>query len=154
MENLKEKFEILGKSVDLAIRAHEGQLDKRGVPFIRHPLRVMSLMHSIDEMICGVLHDVLEDTDCDITHLKALGIPDNLINVVDILTHKKGVDYFKYIKNVQSNELARKVKLADLTDNMDPERNFNVSEELLLDLAGLLMRHKKAYDILSKSDVT
>ena len=53
----------LQKAISIAVEAHEGQVDKGGNPYILHPLRVMMSLRTIDEMIVGVLHDVVEDLE-------------------------------------------------------------------------------------------
>lgn len=45
-------------------------MDKGGKPYILHPLRLMISKRSQEEMICAVLHDVIEDTDITIDYLK------------------------------------------------------------------------------------
>ena len=52
---------ILEKAIEIACRAHQGQRDKAGAPYILHPLRVMLQLDSIEERIVAVLHDVMED---------------------------------------------------------------------------------------------
>ncbi len=52
------------KAYMIANRAHKGQVDKAGKPYILHPLYVMSKMHTEEEAIVAILHDVIEDTDC------------------------------------------------------------------------------------------
>ena len=54
---------MLEKAIQIAARAHEGQKDKAGQAYILHPLRVMLRTGNDTERICGVLHDVIEDTD-------------------------------------------------------------------------------------------
>ena len=39
-----------------------------------------------------------------------------------MLTHNKNVPYLEYIQQLKSNELARKIKLADLAHNSDATR--------------------------------
>ena len=51
----------LQRAISIAVEAHEGQIDKGGNPYILHPLRVMMSLRTVDEMIVGVLHDVVED---------------------------------------------------------------------------------------------
>ena len=53
---------LLSKAISLAIKAHEGQVDKSGMPYARHIMRVMAAGRTMDEKIVGVLHDVVEDT--------------------------------------------------------------------------------------------
>lgn len=47
----------------IAIEAHEGQKDLDGNPVILHPLTVGLAGHNREEIVAGLLHDVVEDTD-------------------------------------------------------------------------------------------
>ena len=55
------KEELLNKAIKIANRAHKGQTDKFGTPYIGHIMRVMNYGKTYDEKIVGVLHDVIED---------------------------------------------------------------------------------------------
>ena len=60
--------ELLDTAIVFAVQCHQGQMRKAGkIPFIVHPLEVLTLLVSMngDEtlLITGLLHDVLEDTD-------------------------------------------------------------------------------------------
>lgn len=52
----------LAHSIVFAEECHRGQVDKNGVMYVLHPLRVMRRMDSETEKIVGVLHDVVEAT--------------------------------------------------------------------------------------------
>lgn len=52
---------MLEKAILIATKAHNGQLDKGGQPYILHRLRVMQSCNSDLEKMCAVLHDVIED---------------------------------------------------------------------------------------------
>lgn len=64
---------MLERAIDIAVKAHAGQLDKAGEPYILHPLRVMLSCTSEDARIVGVLHDVVEDTEWTFQQLKTQG---------------------------------------------------------------------------------
>ena len=49
------------KALQIAARAHEGQKDKDGQPYILHPLRVMNAVEGEPAKVVAVLHDVIED---------------------------------------------------------------------------------------------
>ena len=115
---------ILEQAIQLAKTLHEGQVDKSGKPYIEHPLRVMSFVESIDCKILAVLHDVLEDCDVTPEELVAAGIPTELVEVLTLLTKRKGERYFDYIERASRDERTRLVKLADLKDNMDLTRLY------------------------------
>ena len=55
------------QAIDIATKAHEGQLRKTGEPYIIHPLAVMKILEewNMDEdtIIAGILHDTVEDTN-------------------------------------------------------------------------------------------
>ena len=104
------------KAMVLAYNAHHGQLDKSGVPYILHPVHLAEQMN--DEITCAaaLLHDTVEDTAITLEDL-AREFPPAVVEVVDLLTHREGVDYFDYIRAIAANPVAVKVKLADLDHN-------------------------------------
>lgn len=119
----------LEDAIILATMAHVGQVDKANKPYILHPLKVMQKMETMDEMMAAVLHDVVEDTDITIDDLIKRGYPDTVVEAVRLLTHESEVEYFEYVERCKSNPIAKKVKLADTTDNMDLTRIANPQEK-------------------------
>lgn len=115
----------LEKAIEMALLAHAGQTLKNGLPYITHPLAVMSKMTSEDEMIVAVLHDTLEDTCLQHdTILKAFG--SRIAAAVYTLTRRKDQSYEDYISAVVRNPLARAVKKQDILHNLDLTRNNEV----------------------------
>ena len=112
----------LEKAILIAVKAHHGQADKAGDPYILHPLKVMSAMSSEEEKMAAVLHDVLEDTALTMETLRKEGFSEEVIQAVDCLTRKKHESYEDFIERIRLNPIARKVKIADLEDNMDIKR--------------------------------
>lgn len=108
--------------------AHRGQTDKAGRPYWEHPDAVASLVSSEDEKIVAYLHDVLEDTDVTEDTLRNL-FGDTVTDAVKMLTHAKSEPYMDYIRRVKENELAKNVKLADLTHNMNLKRLPVITEK-------------------------
>lgn len=43
---------LLSKAITLALKAHEGQFDKSGIPYAGHIMRVMAAGRTIDEKNC------------------------------------------------------------------------------------------------------
>jgi (p)ppGpp synthase/HD superfamily hydrolase len=119
-------------AIALARRAHAGQLDKAGAAYIGHPLRVMAKMTTDEERIAAILHDVVEDTPVTFDDLMAMGLPAPAVEAVRLLTRTDdGTDpaaYETYIDAILANPIARKVKLADLEDNLDPSRLATITE--------------------------
>src|SRR5215471_17617407 len=93
----------LEKAIAIAARAHQGQKDKAGHPYILHPLRLMLRMESEAAMIAAVLHDVVEDTDVTIDHLREAGFSEEVLHAVECLTHQDGESYDAFIARVQTS---------------------------------------------------
>ena len=116
------------EAISIAAYAHRGQTDKAGAPYILHPLRVMLSLNSEQEMVVGVLHDLVEDTDWTLERLRDRGFDDSVLAAIDSLTKRDSESYEEFIARVKSNPLARRVKLADLQDNADLARLPQPSE--------------------------
>ena len=129
----------LERAIAIAVEAHQGQKDKAGEPYILHPLRLMLQMQSETGKIVAVLHDVVEDTDCSLDDLRGEGFSAEVLEAVDALTKKNDDEYEEYVDSIEANPIARRVKLADLRDNMDISRISDVTER---DLARLSKYHK------------
>ena len=122
-------YELLEKAVGIAVEAHQGQKDRYGLPYILHPLRVMARVDEAREKTVAVLHDVVEDTDWTLEDLKKEGFPDPLLHALDCITKREGEPYEKFVERSASDPLARRVKLADLEDNMDLRRFPEIAEK-------------------------
>lgn len=114
---------------NIAIEAHRGQVDKAGVDYIKHPETVASFVSSPEEKAAAYLHDTLEDTYITSKDLRNSGIPESVIVAVELLTHKKGVNYFDYLAKLKNNEIAKVVKLADLKHNSDKSRLEEITQK-------------------------
>lgn len=106
----------------MAKKAHEGQKDKAGQPYLFHCLRVMLAFDTEEEQICAVLHDTVEDSFFTFEDLQKAGISQTVLLALDALTKRKNECYEIYIERVLQNKLACKIKLADLEDNMNLKR--------------------------------
>lgn len=120
------KYEL---ALKIATEAHKGQVDKAGVPYINHPLTVASLVDTEEEKIVALLHDTIEDTNITEQDLIDYGFPNEIVEAVKLLTHNKNVPYMDYVAKIKDNELARKVKIADLTHNSDLSRLKEITEK-------------------------
>lgn len=112
----------LEDAVTLAAHAHRGQRDKAGEPYLLHALRVMLRMDEDEARMAAVLHDVLEDTPTMADDLYAAGFSEAVVAAVEVLTRRSDESYDVYIRRVAAHPLTRRIKLADLEDNMDLRR--------------------------------
>jgi (p)ppGpp synthase/HD superfamily hydrolase len=135
-------------AIALAAKAHEGQRDLSGAPYILHPLRVMLSVATMEERIAAVLHDVIEDCDWTIDRLRAEGFAEAVITAVESLTRKQDEAYENFIQRVAANPIGRRVKLADLRDNSDLSRISNPTD---LDYERL-EKYRKAIAFLEELD--
>lgn len=119
----------LEQAIILATQQHSGQLDKGGQPYILHPLRVMLNVQSIDEKIVAVLHDVLEDTHITADDLLKLGFSSHIVDAIIALTKYPNETRLDAAHRARLNPIARRVKIADVTDNMDLTRIVNPTEK-------------------------
>lgn len=108
-------------ALQIAQKAHAGQVDKAGKDYILHPMTVASYMDTDIEKTIAYLHDVLEDTDVTVDELKNI-FPNEIVDTLITLTHRKDESYFEYIQRVSKSKLAKKVKAADLLHNLDITR--------------------------------
>jgi (p)ppGpp synthase/HD superfamily hydrolase len=111
----------------------------------------MDLGQNDNEKIVGVLHDVIEDTQWTFEDLEKEGFSIEVIEALKCVTKtSEDEDYAEFITRVKINPLAVKVKLNDLTDNMDIKRMPEVLESDLK----RLNKYLKAYNELIKSQNT
>ena len=113
---------ILDAVIALACRVHAGQVDKSGKPYILHPLRLMLKFETLDEQVVSVLHDVVEDSDVTLDELRQLGLSEHVIRAIDCLSKRPGEVYEDFIARIRPDELARKVKIEDIRDNLNLTR--------------------------------
>ena len=113
-------------ALQIATRAHKGQVDKLGNDYILHPVRIAAqFSDDADARIVALLHDVIEDTigkplgervtEDDLRKL----FTSTIVDAVVAITHTKEESRQTYYDRVKANHLALKVKLADLADNVN-----------------------------------
>ena len=142
--NLEQQLSL---ATSIAIGVHKGQFDKNDKPYLNHVFRVMNAGQTIQEKIVGVLHDVIEDSDMTIEDLINYGFETDILDAVNAMTHYENEDYDEYIDRVISNPIAIRVKINDLTDNMDMRRLKIMDDESI----GRLKRYFSAYNKIINS---
>jgi (p)ppGpp synthase/HD superfamily hydrolase len=113
-------FPTVEDAIALAALAHRGQRypSPEGEPYVFHPLRVMLQFLDPVEQMASVLHDAIEDTDLTIAELVRAGYPATVVAAIDCLTHRSGESYQQYIDRVARNDVARRVKVEDIRENL------------------------------------
>lgn len=136
------------KIIAFVVEKHKNQVDKAGKPYIIHPLTVSFYCEDESAKIVALCHDLLEDTDATVEDLKSIGLADVEIEAVQILTKPKKEDYLSYVEKIAKNPIARTVKMADLTHNMDLTRLETITEKDLKRVE----KYKKAFEILMEAE--
>lgn len=132
---------LVGKAFALAAEVHKDQVDKSGEPYILHPIAVMKLATEYHTthgdgwqlqrvQAAALLHDVIEDatprSTRQIVDAKVRDLDDVVYHAVDMLTKRGDIQhkepYDEYLERVASDWIARTVKIADLTHNLDAFR--------------------------------
>jgi (p)ppGpp synthase/HD superfamily hydrolase len=120
----RRKMNSLGtlrEAMDMALRAHKGQVDLKGEPHLAHTVRVMRAVNTDAEVLTALLHDVVEDSPITIGEVESV-FGKEIADAVEAMTHFKNESYKDYVARACKNPIARKVKLADLMDHLHPDR--------------------------------
>ena len=136
------------RALRLCFEAHKEQTDKTGMPYVFHPFHVAEQMTDEISAVCALLHDVVEDSDYTFEDLAEMGYPQEVIDVLKLLTHDSETPYLDYVKAIAVNPIAKRVKLADLAHNSDLSR----MDEGEIDEYAVARteKYKKAMEILSE----
>ena len=123
----EEKFNL---ALEYATKMHNGQKRKDGTPYIMHPIRVANNVKKFKDsrkleqlMMCGYLHDTVEDTDATIYDIDKI-FGEEIASIVNEVTNdnvKKeqlGKEKYLSIKMRDMTSWALVVKLCDRLDNV------------------------------------
>lgn len=121
--------ELTKKALKLCFDTHKDQVDKSGLPYVFHPFHLAEQMEDEYTTVVALLHDVVEDSDMTLDDLTSMGYPGEVVGALRYLTHDEAVPYMEYVKKIKENEIATRVKLADLRHNSDLSRLDNVTEK-------------------------
>lgn len=142
---------IVERAKDLAHRAHAGQVDKAGQPYIEHVVRVAEAVRGDDDAeVLAWLHDVLEDAEAAYRS-EAMDVANELALCIELfaITRKPGQTGASYYENVRRLLIALRVKLADIADNSDEARLALLDEKTA---ARLRRKYAKALKMLTGGD--
>lgn len=134
------------KAMQIAIKVHNGQVDKGGNDYINHPIRVSENCSLDEEKIVALLHDTIEDGDITADYLIMQGFPHDIVDAVLSVSRNKDEGYFDFILRCKANPIGRRVKISDLKDNMDITRLNELTEKDI----NRLKKYHKAYKILKE----
>lgn len=114
----------LKRAMEIAIRGHAGQLDKRGKPYIQHLFRVAGRVYH-KHCHVAMLHDYFEDVhptrDKEEIAKTLPFLNEGEVEALRLLTRSKDTTYRLYIESIafSGNRIAIDIKIADLEDHLD-----------------------------------
>lgn len=140
--------ELFTKALVIATEAHKEQRDKSGNLYTLHPIAVSNRVEDIKDKTLALLHDYIEDTDAKIEDLFKEGFDKKFVSDLYALTKEKDVAYSHYVLKLSLSESCKKVKMADLEENMNLDRLSKVKNADI----NRVMKYVKHYNCL-KYDV-
>lgn len=113
-------IEMVKKAYDFASKAHEKQKRESGEPYIIHPIAVAEILADMgmdtSTIIAGLLHDVIEDTDCTY-NIMVETFNSEVANLVEGVTKLTKLGEMEYkTKEEQQADNVRKMLLAMAKD--------------------------------------
>jgi len=142
----------LERAIEIAVLAHKGTVDKAGQPYILHPLRLMMRVETEAEKIVAMLHDVVEDSQppqrWGFDELRCEGFSEPVLAALECVTRRESETYEEFISRSLAHPVARRVKLADLEDNMDIRRLATLTDRD----AERLRRYLAAWRVLTGTE--
>ena len=141
---------------------HGNQKRKQGTPYYLHPLAVAKMLKekgfSEDYQIAGLFHDLIEDTEVTYEEIKNIS-NENIVEAVKLLTKTKGYVMSEYIGNIEKNDIAKMVKLADRIHNLSEaifaskefqKKYIKETEEWFINLAKNTVFENDLKEVLNK----
>lgn len=117
------KLDELARANMLVLIVFKDKKDNAGEPYLRHLNKVSESFKDDKDKCVALLHDLVEDTSFTFKDLESLGFSKDVIDTLKLLTNDLDT-YDEYIDRLlnSDNLLAKKVKMADLLDNMNLNR--------------------------------
>lgn len=113
--------ELLEKITTIATTAHAGEFRRDNkTPYVEHLFAVENRVKQfgLEYRAVALLHDIMENTKITANDLLVSGVPVNVVTAVQLLTKTPDRSYKDYLLLIKPNELARKVKIADMLSNL------------------------------------
>jgi guanosine-3',5'-bis(diphosphate) 3'-pyrophosphohydrolase len=145
-------IQLMDDAVDFAVRWHGNQTRPAGEPYVEHLLEVVTVLvdglgvTDVDILRTAVLHDVVEDTDCELDEVRQR-FGDRVATLVGWVTKDNDrAAYLERLKDAPADALL--VKLADRLSNVQrldthprPEKQRSYYAETLRSIVPLAQGH-------------
>ena len=116
---MKNNNDLPARALAFAEAVHAGQLRHDGEPYIEHVKRVAAAFSDPIDVACALLHDCIEDGPDDVAHRMHAEFGSAIFGTVLLASRLPQESYAEYIRFVKHDDRARRIKLADLADNLN-----------------------------------
>lgn len=115
---------MLDIAISITAQAFEGKLDKGGKPYILHCLAVMEGVSRLGSKVmqAAVMHDLVEDTKWTLDDLRKKGFDEEVVIMVDNVSHRDGETYDEFLDRIAPCPKSRAIKIEDLDHNSQIKR--------------------------------
>lgn len=145
IEYLKQLDDVKRANI-LMLLVFKDKVDQNGDTYIRHLNRVAEFMKDDESKIAALLHDLVEDTQFTLDDLKVLRFSEKIIDTIRLLTNDlKNYDLYMQRLIDSDNILAKRIKIADLLDNMNVNRITNPKKK---DYERIQKKYLNSYKLL------
>lgn len=141
LDKIRKCEDLYLKSAIIVSVVFDGKIDKSKDPYLWHLIRVSDRMTTLEGKVAGLLHDLVEDFDVTFDDLLDIGIPENIVSSLRLVTKEKSNKkltkseklerYNKEIDKIinSGDDLAIELKIADMSDNSSSKRLDKVTIE-------------------------
>ncbi|GAA2754880.1 HD domain-containing protein [Actinopolymorpha rutila] len=129
---LRQPVDHLGAAQQLVAVVHHDRFDPSGRPAVEHTRAVARLTRdgggTPEQQLAALLHDCVEDTELSLAQLIDLGVPSDVVDMVDALTRRPGESYEDHLDRLVETPPAILVKRADIRHNLSAARLARLDE--------------------------
>ena len=142
LDKIRKCDDLYLKSAILVRILFKDKIDKSKDPYLHHLFRVSNRMTTLDGMVAGLLHDLVEDIyNIEFKDLLDIGIPDHIVETLKLVTKEPTIEKLDKIEKLErynkeidkiinsGNDLALELKIADVSDNSSSKRLDKVTIE-------------------------
>lgn len=140
----KNERKEIRRAFEFAAQAHEGARRKSGEPYITHPIAVGRIVVKevglgATSIICALLHDVVEDTEVELSDIKrefgseVAVIIDGLTKISGVFDHQTSAqaeNFRKMLLTLNDDVRVILIKLADRLHNMRTLQHMKSTSQL------------------------
>lgn len=124
---------VMETAIRISVMAYRGRKTSKGMPYIMHPIRLMSEVRSEEAQIVAILHAAVQDGLITIDGLEREGFGRNILEALTALARSPEECRSEHKTKIRKNPLAMEVYEADIVahqimDDILPEKQHSIFE--------------------------